>query len=111
MADVRYYTHEKLGAGVQILATHPGRVKERLIEAIHKSLFAVDPAALSEPGMDRNARAYWDEVWVAVTTAPPDPARGVYEPSIERLTEAEASRLAQLIVTVDSMVGDALRQS
>jgi hypothetical protein len=107
MPDV-HYTHGKLGTGVEILARHPGRVQERLIEAFHHALHAVDPDALSQPGINHDARVLWDEVWATVTAAGLDQQRGTFEPSIERLTDEEASRVAQLIVSIDAMVGDSL---
>jgi hypothetical protein len=109
MVDV-LYTHEKLGDAVSILARHPGRIKERLAEAVHVALALVDERVFSQSGMQREATGCWRTIWSAVTSAPEDPRLGVYGPSIEKLTEEEASHVAELIVSLDSMVDVALDQ-
>lgn len=106
MVDV-HYAHAKLSEAVGILAVGRGRIKERLTEAAN-TLTLVDKEIFSEAGMNREAGAYWEKIWSAITTAPQDPQRGVFGPSIDRLTEEEASHIAQLIVSVDAMVDMAL---
>ena len=44
---------------IQILATRPGRIKDRLTEAFQGELFAVDPDDLSAPGVSSEARVSW----------------------------------------------------
>jgi hypothetical protein len=89
---------------VNILATHPGRVKERLIEAAHKALVHVDANVFTRPGVYVDAPNYWRRVWDAITSAPKDPQRGVFEPSINNLTEEEATEIAQLILSLEAMM-------
>jgi len=98
------YTHEKMGPYVQILATHPGPIKQRLIAAFN-SLYGVNPNAMPE-----EPRAIWNRIWAAVTSAPHDGTRGAFTPSIERLTDAEACSIARDIMTVDALLDVALRE-
>src|SRR5262249_6028057 len=72
------YTRARLGEATQILAVHPGRIKERRTEAVHRGLVMVDAKAFDEPGTNRDAARYWKEMWSAVTTAPRDEKLGVY---------------------------------
>jgi hypothetical protein len=102
MVDV-CYSHSKIGEAVQTLAVHPGGVKERLTEAVN-TLTMVDPTIFTLPGMYEGAADFWDRIQIAITAAPRDPQRGVFGPSIDRLTESQASEIAQLIVSLDSMV-------
>ena len=106
MADIKY-SYAKLGEAVSKLAVHPGRVKERLTEAAN-ILTAVDPEIFVEKGMVHGVDDYWQTIWSSITTAPRDPQRGVFALSIDRLSEAEASHIAQLIVSVEAMVATAL---
>ena len=106
MVDIRY-SYAKLGEATSVLAVHPGRVKERLTEAAN-FLTAVNPKIFDEKGMNDGAAGYWKEIWSTITTAPQDPQRGVFGPSIDKLTEAEASHIAQLIISVEAMVATTL---
>ena len=105
------YISGRLGSGVQILATHPGRINERLIEAFNMQLYGIPADAFDGDVKDLNveARTFWRKVWNAVASAPKDEERGVFAPSIEVLSENEASSIAQLVVSVDAMVESALR--
>ena len=57
MDNLLGYAYEKLGGGVQILATHEGGIKRRLIEAFHESLVAVSVNALPD-----KPKQIWQEV-------------------------------------------------
>ncbi len=49
------------------------------------------------------------EHWVEFLAGCPDvPFRGVFVPSIKRFSAEQASNIAQLIVSLDSMMNDAL---
>ena len=56
------YTDEKLAVGVLILATHKGRIKERLIAAFHDSLHGVSAEALPP-----ELRRTWIDVYTKAT--------------------------------------------
>ncbi len=104
------YISGRLGEGVQILTTHPGRIKERLTEAFNKQLYGITADAFDDnDDLYVEARTFWRKVWDAVASAPKDEERGVFAPSIEVLSENEASSIAQLVVSVDAMVESALR--
>lgn len=105
MAVDVHYAYAKLGETTAILATHPGRIKERLTEAINRGGWAMfDPKALQVPDMDAEAPEYYRRIERAISTAPRDEKRGVYGPSIERLSEDEACQVAQSIMSLESMV-------
>ena len=97
------YAHEKLGAGVQTLATHHGEVKERLIAAFHDSLVAVNPNALPD-----EPKSIWLEVWEKATSIKGSEREGSFAPSINALDEAGAVNLAKMITTVEAMVASAI---
>ena len=96
------YAIEKLGGGVQVLATHPGEIRERLIEAFYDSLHAVSGEALPE-----EAKRIWSQVMAKVTTAKGTPQSGVFQPSINALTDTDAVWVAQMIMRVDAMATSA----
>ena len=98
------YAYEKLGAGVQILATHEGEIKERLIAAFHDSLHAVSAEALAD-----EPKRIWLEIWAKATAIKGTEQSGSFSPSINVLTDSEAVQLAKMITTVKSMVGVTLR--
>ena len=99
------YANEKLGAGVQILATHKGEIKERLIAALCDSLWIVPVDALPD-----EPKQIWQEV---LATATANKGTKEFIPlineSINDLTEDKAVELARKITTVESMVGASLR--
>ena len=100
MDNLLGYANEKLGAGVQILATHEGEIKRRLIEAFHESLVAVPVDALPD-----EPKEIWQEVWATATAIKGTKESGTFVPSINALTEAEAVDLAKKITTVAALVG------
>lgn len=93
-----YYSLEKLGFGVHVLATHQGRVKDRLLVAFQQGLYAVGPASL--PGQ---ARTIWEGVWREVTAIKACGEAGSFKPSIAALAEEQASGLPEKIWTVHSL--------
>jgi hypothetical protein len=93
------YAYEKLGAGVQILATHPDEIKGRLIAAFHDSLHAVPTDALPE-----QPKQIWIDVWAKVTAIKGTEQSGVFAPSINAMDESEAVQIARMITTVETMV-------
>ena len=93
------YAYEKLAAGVHVLATHPGRVRERLIAAFHTSLVQVPRGTLSD-----EPREIWGNVWDRVTAIKGTEKSGSLEPSINALDEDEAVKVAEMIMTVEAMV-------
>ena len=101
MPDV-IYSYAKLGDAVQTLAVHPGRIKERLTEAANY-LPMIDANIFTVPGMTADAASFWQKIW-STLTARHEEKRGSFGPSIDELSEKEASDIAQLIVSLDSMV-------
>src|SRR5713226_2996974 len=100
-------TFLSLESGINIMATHPGRIQERLIEAFHKELHMIQADDIAGPNLSVDAKPYWLKVLAAVT-AQHDDKRGSYAPSIEAMTEDEACRIAQMITGVASMISLAL---
>jgi hypothetical protein len=102
-----HYTRGKLGAAVTKLAVGRGRIKERLANCALE-LAQVNKDVFSMPGIYREAPAYWERVWTAVTSAKTfDPKMGLYATSIDAMTEDEAADVAQAIVSLDSMLSTA----
>jgi hypothetical protein len=97
------YANEKLSLGVHELATHPGRIKERLISAFHPSL-----AQVPDTDLPPEAKELWGKVWKQVTAQGGTAESGTYQSSINALSENEAVELARNIVTVQAMVKAAL---
>jgi hypothetical protein len=102
-------TRSTLEIGISILATHPGRIRERLIEAFHKELHLIQADDIAGPDLSVDAKPYWQKVQAAVT-AQHDEKEGSYAPSIEAMTEEEASRIAEMITGVASMISLALER-
>lgn len=96
------YAVEKLGVGVEVLVTHPGEIRDRLIEAFHFSLHAV-----SGEGLPEDAKRIWSQVMAKVTAVKGTPQSGVFQPSINALTDADAVWVARMIMTVEAMATSA----
>ena len=111
MSDL-IYTNGKLSKAVSILATHPGRINERLTQAANRALVGVDPAVFnaSAPGIYIGAPRYWQKIWSAITAVRHDPQREPFAPSIDRLSEIEASEIARMIVSLAAMLDSAERR-
>ena len=85
------YANEKLCAGVQILATHEGEIKERLIAAFCDSLYMVQVDALPD-----EPKEIWQEVLATATAIPEESGGpGKFIQSINELTETKAVELAK----------------
>src|SRR5205809_922314 len=98
-----------LEVGIDVLATDPGRIRERLIAAFHKELHMIRPEDIAGPDLSADAQPCWREV-VAAVTARHEDERGSYEPSIQAMTEDEACHIAGRITAVASMISFALEQ-
>jgi hypothetical protein len=95
----QYYNLERLTRGIDILATHPGPVKGRLVAAFHDSLCSVMPAALPGPAFE-----IWDEMGQMVTAVPAGDHERAFRLSIDPLQEAEAVILARSVLIVKLLV-------
>ena len=91
------YTYAKLGEGTQILATHAGRIKERLIAAFNNGGFVM----VSPNAMPDEPKRIWGEVWTTVTSLKGTKESGSFAPSIERLSESEAVSLRRVALLHD----------
>jgi hypothetical protein len=54
------YASNQITEAVLILASHPGRINERLTEVAHKTLAALDPEVFRLPGINAVAPIYWE---------------------------------------------------
>jgi len=93
------HVYEKLGQGIDILATSPGPIKERLLKAFLDAL-----AEVPEDALPREARQRWQQVWQRVTAAQGKPGEGRLVASIQALDEDEATLIAEHIVTIHALV-------
>jgi hypothetical protein len=98
------YANEKLGLGIDTLATHPGPIKERLIAAFHGSL-----AQVPTKDLPHEAGRLWAEIWATVTAYEGTTTSGRFEPSINALDPDEAVLIAKAILNVWVQVKAALR--
>lgn len=94
MADI-FYQNEKLWRAVEILATHPGRIRDRLIKACHEAWVFVHPDLVTE-----ELRAFYNKVQANVTSEPRTDEDGSFKPSIRRLSEEDASKMANHILSL-----------
>ena len=88
------YAYGKLYPALHDLARHPGRVRERLVEAFKAGLSAVHDGDLPTNEMRRQWQAIRSRV--AGTTE----AAATFEPGINALSEDEASKVVDDIVDV-----------
>jgi hypothetical protein len=93
------YSFERLSLGVEILATHPGAIRARLSDAFHKSLCQVVPSLLPI-----EAREIWESVWKDVTSLPSGNREGVFDRSIDLLSDDDAVSTVRQILQVERMV-------
>jgi hypothetical protein len=91
--------YEKLGRGIDILATSPGRIKERLTSAFLNAL-----AEVPEDALPPAAKPRWQQVWQRVTAVQGRPEEGRLVASIRMLDDHEATLVAEHIVTVYAIV-------
>jgi hypothetical protein len=97
------YSLSKIGAAVQTLATHPGRVRERLKAAL------ADFARSNREAMPTDeTRRYWDRIWAAYTAGQDPPLKGSGSIAIDSLTEDEAVLVAQDICSLEALLESAL---
>ena len=93
------HAFEKLGQGIDILATGPGPINERLTEAFLRAL-----AEVREDALPPEARPRWRQVWHRVTAVQGKPNEGRLVASIGTLHEDEATLVAEQIVTIHAIV-------
>ena len=93
------HAYEKLGQGIDILATSPGPIKERLMKAFLDAL-----AEVREDGLPPEARPRWRQVWRRVTAVQGRPNEGRLVASIGALHDDEATLVAEQIVTIHAIV-------
>ncbi len=94
------YTREKYVAAVQALATEPGRIKERLLAAAIAGVGGLFPSKSS--GVSPDLVSDIASLERALTSCEPAGKEGAFAASIDAMSEGEASRCAQLILTIDS---------
>ena len=97
------YANGKLWAAVGILATHPGRIQERLVKACHESLVLVQ-----EPVLPSYCRPIYQRVWQSVTSSAGSEQEGRYKPSIDMLSDDEAVAVAKDVVELAYRVREAV---
>jgi hypothetical protein len=93
------HAYEKLGHGLDILATDPGPIKARLVAAFLNAL-----AEVPEDALPPEARERWHKVWNRVTAVPGGAGEGRLLASIRALDDKEATLIAGHIVTVYAIV-------
>lgn len=93
------YSFERLSLGVEILATHPGPVKARLADAFHRSLCGVVSGLLPA-----EAGNIWDSVWHLVTALPSGDQNGVFDRSIEVISDEDAVAIVHQVLEVERLV-------
>ena len=79
------------------LATHPGRVKDRIVAAFNEGLYGVNPKALPP-----EAERMWNELYAKLTTAQ-DKERGSFAASLDFLDEDDARHIAKGGISFDGI--------
>ena len=102
MADL-IYTNGKLWAAVGILATHPGRIQDRLSKAYHESLVFVP-----EPILPSYLKPIYQRVWQSLTSSTESEQEGRLEASIAMLSDDEAVAVANDVVELAYRVREAV---
>lgn len=94
------YIREKLSSAVQILATHPGRIKERVEKALGDIV-----AAPAHPWPSDDMRDQASRIIGPLTRVKSGPeGRGVYGNSLDAMTESEACSLALAVMSLELML-------
>lgn len=94
------YAAAKIGETIIMLATHEGRIKERLQASMLKFVgFAPDP-------FSERVRIGYSEIHAVLTTVSEEDAgsRGRFFASIDLMSEEEASSLASQLMYLDQVV-------
>ncbi len=102
MADL-IYANGKLWAAVGTLATHPGRIQERLIKACHESL-----AFVPEPVLPSYLKPIYQRVRQRVTSSAGFEQEGRYKSSLTMLSDDEAVAVANDVVELAYRVREAV---
>ena len=102
MADL-IYANGKLWAAVGILATHPGRIQDRLIKACHENLVFVPKSVLPS-----YLQPIYQRVWQSVTSSTGSEREGCCRPSIAMLSDDEAVTVAKDVVELAYRVREAV---
>ncbi len=103
MADL-IYANGKLWTAVGILATHPGRLPERLIQACQDGLVFVP-----EPALPSHLTPVYKRVWERVTSCRESQQEGAFAPSIRSLSEEDAVAVANDIIELAYRVGEVVK--
>ena len=98
MADL-HYALEKASWAVHVLATHEGRVRERLIEACHDGF-----AQIPRNGLPDEIQSQYDRIRKRVTVEDPSGDEGAFIPAIRDLSEEEAREVAIWMDDLESMI-------
>jgi hypothetical protein len=98
--DLLRHAKEKFGAAVQVLATHPGDVKARLLAA------AEHLAMVRPTGLPSELRSEFESLWSALTARTTDEASAV-RATLHRMRFSTAAALAERLYSLSCQV-DAL---
>ena len=101
MADL-IYANGKLWDAVGILATHPGRIHDRLIVACRSSLVFVPEHVLPS-----YLEPIYQRVWQKVASSSGSNKEGTFVPSITDLTDDQAVAVANDVVELAYRVREA----
>ena len=93
------YALEKASWAVHVLATHEGRIRERLVEACHYGL-----AQVPRNGLPAEIQSQYDRIWKRVTVERPSGDKGAFIPAIRDLSEEEAREIAIWMGDLKSMI-------
>ena len=98
MADL-LYALEKASWAVHVLATHEGRIRERLVEACHYGFVQIP-----RNGLPDEIQSQYDRIRKRVTVENPSGDEGAFIPAIRDLSEEEAREVAIWMGDLKSMI-------
>lgn len=98
------YALEKAAWVVRVLATHEGRIKERLVKACHQGF-----PPIPRRGLPDEIQSQYDRIRERVTVEEHSREEGAFAPAIRALSEEEAKEVAAWMCDLESMIDSHVR--
>ena len=100
---------KELWVGMDVLVTHPGPIKERLVAMFEDPSFDMAPHIRDD--FPELIRSTWEELWAKVTAVKGTSQSGDFRLSIDALDEQSAIEVAQGVETVFALLQTAVREN
>lgn len=100
------YADEKYGTAVHLLATGTGSIQERLFSAVMSFHTVQQERDLAEPGMWKEHEAIME----ALSNVHDDSGKGYFKATLDRMSDAEGSKIADRIFNLWDLIRDRLAE-